>query len=210
MPVLDRPRWQSLAFCAGLNPDMFFPERGEAVKEAKAVCRGCPVRSDCLEFALASSEKFGIWGGMSERERRMERRARRRRTTTMPELDAKYKRCGNDADDNDNDNDLDVNLASLTDDDTDDLFDDDDPDDFAVAETIEPVTLPTTTDDSNEDEDDFEDDDDGYDDDYEHEHDGNEGDYDSGHELLEAIHQVTPVASYRYDATTDRRAFRRR
>ena len=45
-------------------------------REAKEVCRGCVVREDCLEFAIANSEKFGIWGGMSERERRRVRRAR--------------------------------------------------------------------------------------------------------------------------------------
>ena len=55
---------------------LFFPERGASTREAKEVCRGCVVREDCLEFAIANSEKFGIWGGMSERERRRVRRAR--------------------------------------------------------------------------------------------------------------------------------------
>ena len=62
--------WQSQANCMGVDPDLFFPERGASTKEAKEVCRGCVVREQCLEYALANGEKFGIWGGMSERERR--------------------------------------------------------------------------------------------------------------------------------------------
>jgi WhiB family redox-sensing transcriptional regulator len=68
--------WQTQANCMGVDPDLFFPERGASTREAKEVCRGCVVREDCLEFALANGEKFGIWGGMSERERRRLRRAR--------------------------------------------------------------------------------------------------------------------------------------
>ena len=68
--------WQHQANCMGVDPDLFFPERGASTREAKEVCRGCVVREDCLEYALENSEKFGIWGGMSERERRRIRRAR--------------------------------------------------------------------------------------------------------------------------------------
>ncbi len=68
--------WQLQANCMGVDPDLFFPERGASTREAKEVCRGCVVREDCLEYALANGEKFGIWGGMSERERRRLRRAR--------------------------------------------------------------------------------------------------------------------------------------
>ena len=68
--------WQMQANCMGVDPDLFFPERGASTREAKEVCRGCVVREDCLEFALANGEKFGIWGGMSERARRRLRRAR--------------------------------------------------------------------------------------------------------------------------------------
>lgn len=68
--------WQDLANCLGVDPDLFFPERGASTREAKEVCRGCIVRDDCLEYALANGEKFGIWGGMSERERRRIRRQR--------------------------------------------------------------------------------------------------------------------------------------
>ncbi|HET9732024.1 MAG TPA: WhiB family transcriptional regulator [Acidimicrobiales bacterium] len=69
-------RWQDQANCLGVDPDLFFPERGASTREAKEVCRGCVVREDCLEYALENSEKFGIWGGLSERERRRIRRAR--------------------------------------------------------------------------------------------------------------------------------------
>jgi WhiB family redox-sensing transcriptional regulator len=68
--------WQDFANCLGVDPDLFFPERGASTREAKEVCRGCVVREDCLEYALANGEKFGIWGGMSERERRRIRRQR--------------------------------------------------------------------------------------------------------------------------------------
>ncbi len=68
--------WQTQANCMGVDPDLFFPERGASTREAKEVCRGCVVSDDCLEYALANGEKFGIWGGMSERERRRLRRAR--------------------------------------------------------------------------------------------------------------------------------------
>ena len=69
-------RWQENANCLGVDPDLFFPERGASTREAKSVCRGCEVREDCLEYALAHGEKFGIWGGLSERERRRVRRQR--------------------------------------------------------------------------------------------------------------------------------------
>src|SRR5437899_1719194 len=72
----ERQTWQRKANCMGVDPDLFFPERGASTREAKEVCRGCVVREDCLEYALANGEKFGIWGGMSERERRRIRRAR--------------------------------------------------------------------------------------------------------------------------------------
>lgn len=69
-------RWTDLANCLGVDPALFFPERGASTSEARAVCAGCVVRDECLEYALANSEKFGIWGGMSERERRRIRKTR--------------------------------------------------------------------------------------------------------------------------------------
>ena len=68
--------WKQFANCLGVDPDLFFPERGASTKEAKRVCSACDVRDECLEYALDNGEKFGIWGGMSERERRRVRRER--------------------------------------------------------------------------------------------------------------------------------------
>jgi WhiB family redox-sensing transcriptional regulator len=68
--------WQDLANCRGADPDLFFPERGASTRTAKSICGDCSVQGDCLEFAIVSSEKFGIWGGLSERERRKIRRER--------------------------------------------------------------------------------------------------------------------------------------
>src|SRR6187401_2404992 len=76
VPVEPDADWHDQANCLGVDPDLFFPERGASTREAKEVCRGCVVREDCLEYALANGEKFGIWGGMSERERRRIRRQR--------------------------------------------------------------------------------------------------------------------------------------
>ena len=72
--------WQDEANCLGVDPDLFFPERGASTREAKDVCRGCVVKNDCLEYALENGEKFGIWGGLSERERRRLRRQRAQNT----------------------------------------------------------------------------------------------------------------------------------
>ncbi len=68
--------WQDFANCRGADPDLFFPERGASTRVAKTICRECSVQAECLEFAIVSSEKFGIWGGMSERERRKIRKQR--------------------------------------------------------------------------------------------------------------------------------------
>lgn len=73
----DQPDWRESANCRGINPDLFFPERGELVHEAKAVCAGCVVREECLEDAQLHKERFGVWGGMTERERRKLRTQRR-------------------------------------------------------------------------------------------------------------------------------------
>ena len=62
--------WQDRALCAQTDPEAFFPEKGGSTREAKKVCRSCEVQAECLEFALENDERFGIWGGMSERERR--------------------------------------------------------------------------------------------------------------------------------------------
>ena len=69
-------QWADHAGCRSLNADLFFPETTNDEAAAKAVCAACPVRSECLEHALAASEPYGIWGGLTLRERRLLRRSR--------------------------------------------------------------------------------------------------------------------------------------
>lgn len=64
------PEWHQRAACRTEDPTLFFPGRGASNEHAKAVCASCPVSDECLDFALTSGEKFGIWGGTSERQRR--------------------------------------------------------------------------------------------------------------------------------------------
>ena len=70
------PSWTEEANCKGADADLFFPERGASTRKAKAICRACTVQDQCLEYAVENSEKFGIWGGLSERERRRIKRQR--------------------------------------------------------------------------------------------------------------------------------------
>jgi WhiB family redox-sensing transcriptional regulator len=62
--------WQTDSLCAQTDPEAFFPEKGGSTRDAKKICASCEVRSECLDYALANDERFGIWGGLSERERR--------------------------------------------------------------------------------------------------------------------------------------------
>lgn len=62
--------WQDDALCAQIDPETFFPEKGGSTRDAKKVCGSCEVQNDCLDHALATGERFGVWGGVSERERR--------------------------------------------------------------------------------------------------------------------------------------------
>lgn len=70
IPVQDDEVWQERALCAQTDPEAFFPEKGGSTREAKRICTGCEVRDACLDYALKHQERFGIWGGLSERERR--------------------------------------------------------------------------------------------------------------------------------------------
>lgn len=83
VPGVRRPRsvgddtalgWQADALCAQTDPEAFFPEKGGSTRDAKKICTTCEVKSECLEYALQNDERFGIWGGLSERERRKLRR----------------------------------------------------------------------------------------------------------------------------------------
>ena len=82
------PEWQARALCAQTDPEAFFPEKGGSTRDAKRICARCEVKENCLQYALDHDERFGIWGGLSERERRkikrQAREAARRRTERLP------------------------------------------------------------------------------------------------------------------------------
>jgi hypothetical protein len=71
--ALERQGWRDRAACAGEDPDLFFAEDdadGElATRKALAICGACPVSAPCLEFAVTSGERWGIWGGVPEQDR---------------------------------------------------------------------------------------------------------------------------------------------
>lgn len=70
--------WRGRALCAQADPEAFFPTLGDSAQPARRICAGCPVRQECLDFALAQNEEFGVWGGMSTRERQRLRRLRQK------------------------------------------------------------------------------------------------------------------------------------
>ncbi len=74
----DDSGWFDRAKCKGVSNSVFYPQRGVPSASALAMCRSCDVRVDCLEYALTNDEEFGIWGGLSERERRKVKRDRER------------------------------------------------------------------------------------------------------------------------------------
>lgn len=74
LAAADGREWMLRAKCLDADPEAFFPEKGGSTREAKRICAACPVREDCLDHALLQEERFGIWGGYSERERRRMRR----------------------------------------------------------------------------------------------------------------------------------------
>jgi WhiB family transcriptional regulator, redox-sensing transcriptional regulator len=63
-------RWRELAACRSFDLEVFFPERGESAEPARQVCAACPVRQPCLDYAISNRIMHGIWGGLTERERR--------------------------------------------------------------------------------------------------------------------------------------------
>jgi WhiB family redox-sensing transcriptional regulator len=72
--LVELQPWMRHAACRGIDPELFFPHRGEDTRSPKAVCRRCPVRRACLDYALDTGERFGVWGGTSETDRRRLRR----------------------------------------------------------------------------------------------------------------------------------------
>ena len=75
MTDVEELDWHESALCAQTDPEAFFPEKCGSTREAKRVCLSCDVRAECLEYALLHDERFGIWGGLSERERRRLKKA---------------------------------------------------------------------------------------------------------------------------------------
>lgn len=71
------PAFMDLGSCRGMDPDIFFPDRGDSLAPAKEICVECIVKDECLEYAVEHGERFGVWGGTSERERRRIRKRRR-------------------------------------------------------------------------------------------------------------------------------------
>ena len=76
-PFVKPEPWMTDASCQHYDRDMWFPSRGDNTARAIAICNDCPVRHQCLEYALEHGEHFGIWGGTTERGRRTIRRKRR-------------------------------------------------------------------------------------------------------------------------------------
>lgn len=71
-----RHSWSKRAACRNVDTDLFYPDRGGDIRAAKRICRACPVQAPCLDYALERGERYGVWGGLSERERRrLKRRA---------------------------------------------------------------------------------------------------------------------------------------
>lgn len=77
----DDDNWQTLALCAEVDGDLWFPEDSCLGTDAKKICKKCPVSVECLEHALAHNEKFGIWGGLSASQRKLLARQRRRQAS---------------------------------------------------------------------------------------------------------------------------------
>jgi WhiB family redox-sensing transcriptional regulator len=71
-------QWRQYARCLGVDPELFYPTSDEHADVAKAICMVCPVREPCLEHAITAREKQGVWGGLTERERRRMIRQRRK------------------------------------------------------------------------------------------------------------------------------------
>lgn len=68
--------WRSEALCTQADPEAFFPEKGQTGYAAKRICEECPVRPECLDFAMSVDDLHGIWGGLSDRQRYREKKRR--------------------------------------------------------------------------------------------------------------------------------------
>ena len=95
-PLADGEDWRERALCAQTDPEAFWPDKGDSTKSAKRICMACTVRSECLSWALANGEIGGVWGGLSELERRRMGRTRRPQQGRphLHEKSNKCERCG--------------------------------------------------------------------------------------------------------------------
>lgn len=76
--IRETIHWQESALCAQTDPDIFFPEKGGSTAPATSICSQCEVRAECLEYAVSNDIRHGIWGGMSDNDRRRISRERKR------------------------------------------------------------------------------------------------------------------------------------
>lgn len=82
----SRGEWTEQALCRRVDPEVFFPPKGDAGTQAKQICAQCPVRAECLDYAIAADEKHGIWGGLNRAERqRVGQALETRRSATCPD-----------------------------------------------------------------------------------------------------------------------------
>jgi len=79
--------WADFGSCTNADPDLFFPQPGADTAYARSICRSCTVRTQCLDYALESGQKHGIWGGMTESQRRRLRRRSHPSNTAAPHRD---------------------------------------------------------------------------------------------------------------------------
>lgn len=79
MEVRDAdPDWREYANCKGIDASVFFLDWGSTTDQAKSICATCPVQVECLEYAVMTNQNYGVWGGLTEPERRKIRHERRR------------------------------------------------------------------------------------------------------------------------------------
>ncbi len=71
VPITEERPWAAFAICKDRDPDSFFPANVQGERDAMRICNGCPVQIDCLEFAMEARIRFGVWGGMTEKQRQL-------------------------------------------------------------------------------------------------------------------------------------------
>lgn len=80
------PTWRDNALCREVDPEIWFVAKGGSARPAKRICAACPVRVACLDYALRHNEAFGIWGGLTEKERKALRKQRVERLAPVVDL----------------------------------------------------------------------------------------------------------------------------